>query len=108
MATITKRDTYIPPEQLTDGVDTRPGHYYVSVIDGPRYQLLAGPYDTHAQALAQVDKSKSIAQDLDPRSVFYGFGTCRIEITTIPRMGILNDKIGYDPQPMELIHVEVQ
>lgn len=32
--------------------DTRPGHYYVSCIDGPRTALLAGPFATHAEALA--------------------------------------------------------
>lgn len=57
--------------------DTQPGPYYVSVIDGSRYALISGPYDTHAEALALVEKAKSIATSLDPRSCFAAFGTAR-------------------------------
>jgi hypothetical protein len=65
--------------------------YYVSVVrpekpNDPR--LLAGPYTTHAEALAALPDAKSIALDLDYRSAFYAFGTLRIEGYVKP--GILN------------------
>ena len=91
MATITKRDQY-----LGDIVDTRPGDYYVSVIDGTRYALLAGPFTTHQEALNMVERTKDLAQTLDSRAVFYGFGTCRTDtrIEGVPRLSILNAQLG--------------
>lgn len=59
--------------------DTKPGAYYVSVIDGNRRALLLGPFkDDHAAALAKVDSVRKKAEELDPRAVWYAFGTCRI------------------------------
>ena len=49
--------------------------FYVSVIDGKRRALLAGPYDTHAEALALVEQVRRKAYDIDPKSHFYAFGT---------------------------------
>ncbi len=59
------------------------GNYYVSAIDGPSYWLLAGPYLTHAEALALVDRVKALCHDNHPRSFFYSFGTCRSEATKL-------------------------
>jgi hypothetical protein len=89
MATFTNQDSY-----LGDIVDDRPGDYYVSIVDGSRYALIAGPFDTHRKALAMVPAAKKIAEELDPRAVFYGFGTCRKDTSDKPRLGILNDKLG--------------
>lgn len=50
-------------------------HYYVSVVDGPRKGLLLGPYATHEEALAQVERGKELANKADPRAAFYGYGT---------------------------------
>lgn len=60
-------------------VDERPGNYYVSVIDGNRYGLLLGPFPTHRQALDMVEAVRKKAEEIDPRAVFYAFGTCRVE-----------------------------
>jgi hypothetical protein len=49
--------------------------FYVSVIDGKRRALLAGPYDTHDEALALVEQVRRKAYDIDPKSHFYAFGT---------------------------------
>jgi hypothetical protein len=53
------------------------GGYYVSVVNGLFYGLLLGPYDTHAEALANVDRGRSLADAADPRSHWYAFGTAR-------------------------------
>jgi len=59
--------------------DTRAGAYYVSAIDGPRTYLMAGPYDQHADALANVDRALSAANDIDPRAWFMAWGTVRYD-----------------------------
>lgn len=62
--------------------------FYVSVIDGPRLQCLLGPLATHEQALAMVGPVKARAQELDPKAVFYAFGT--VGRTDTKKPGILN------------------
>lgn len=62
-----------------DTVDSRPGDYYVSVVDGDRYALVSGPYPTHTAACDHVEAARAIGDQLDPRSVFCGWGTCSME-----------------------------
>lgn len=57
--------------------DTKPGPYYVSAIDGAKTYLMAGPYDQHADALADVDKARDIATSADGRAWFMAWGTVR-------------------------------
>jgi hypothetical protein len=73
-------------------LDTSPGYYYVSVIDGPRRGILAGPYDNHQAALDMVERVKQVANGIDPMAAFYSFGTCRfpVECDNLPA-GKLND-----------------
>lgn len=66
--------------------DTKPGDYYVSVIDqagnngAGRYALMLGPFkNNHAEALAMVDEVRKVAEGIDPRAVWYLFGTCRLD-----------------------------
>lgn len=56
-----------------------PGDYFVSAMDGGSYWLIAGPYDTHAEALDAVEPVKAKANELDPRAWFMGWGTCRLD-----------------------------
>lgn len=77
--------------------DTKPGEYYVSVVDGPRASRLLGPFtNDHAAALAMVDKVREKAEEIDPRAAFYAFGTCRIDGDgRVPvRAGVLNRFFG--------------
>ncbi|MFA5377165.1 MAG: hypothetical protein WC455_15545 [Dehalococcoidia bacterium] len=76
--------------------DPRPGYYYVSVIDGPRHALVAGPFDTHRAALDMVKRAENAGNECDPKSVFYGWGTCRLERdeTKPMRTGVLNSRLG--------------
>lgn len=77
--------------------DTKPGMYYVSVMDGARTGRLLGPFENdHAGALAMVDKVRDKAQELDPRAAFYAFGTIRLSgDDSVPiRAGLLNKYFG--------------
>lgn len=74
MPKLTSAHKYNPTD-----VDSRPGDYFVSVVDGDRYGLLSGPYTTHQAALADVEACKQLAIEIDCRLHFAGFGTCRME-----------------------------
>lgn len=66
-------------------------YYYVSVMDGGRYGLLAGPYNTHEEALEMVPAVKELAQKVDPYAVFYAFGTAAAH--GYNKSGILNEML---------------
>ena len=51
--------------------------FYVSVLDGPRYGLLLGPFAKHEDALERVEAVREKANEMDPRAWFYAFGTCK-------------------------------
>lgn len=51
-------------------------HFYVSAIDGPKKYLLAGPYETHEAAKAQVDAVLRVADKQNPKAWFMAWGTC--------------------------------
>lgn len=67
------------PEYGPDNPDTRPGPYYVTVVDAGRALALAGPFDTHPEALAQVAPARDLAVEYDLKAHFYAFGTARTE-----------------------------
>jgi hypothetical protein len=55
------------------------GGYYVSCVDdNGNVFLMAGPYRTHGQALADESKACKIASDIDGRAWFYSWGTSRV------------------------------
>lgn len=72
--------------------------FYVSVVDGGRVALLAGPFRKHEDAIARVEEVRVIGEKLDRRAVFYAFGTVGKEMPpdTMPGLtsGSLNDKLG--------------
>jgi hypothetical protein len=74
--------------------DTQPGPYYVSVKDGSRAAFLSGPYETHEEALALVDRARAICNEHDYRSAFYSFGTCRMKDGSRPPAYL--QSLGYD------------
>ena len=51
--------------------------YYVSVIDGPRYGFLLGPFKFLWSAKAYVERVRDKTNELDPRAWFWAFGTCK-------------------------------
>jgi hypothetical protein len=68
--------------------DTKPGPYYVSATDAGKFHLMAGPYNQHADALADVDRARNIACKHDGRAHFMAWGTVRME--GCDRVGTLN------------------
>jgi hypothetical protein len=66
--------------------------YYVSVQDGPKYGLLAGPFRTHQEALALVDVTKQEAFKANDRAVFFAYGTCKAPNGR--REGLLNRQVS--------------
>ncbi|SNR99702.1 hypothetical protein SAMN04488503_2253 [Humidesulfovibrio mexicanus] len=67
-----------------------PGSYYISATDAGRFFLVAGPYPTHREALANVDRAKTITEfSTEGRSYFWFWGTTRMaDDYTAP--GVLN------------------
>lgn len=66
-------------------------HFYVSVVDGKRVGLLAGPFPTHKQALDLVDEARELAEEADPFACFYAFGT--LSLATGKRQGVFNGRL---------------
>lgn len=60
----------------------KPGtSFFVSCIedsDQQRKSLLLGPYATHTEALANVERGRKLAEENDPKAHWYSFGTCGI------------------------------
>jgi hypothetical protein len=74
-------------------IDNRPGHYYVSMMDGPKNCLLLGPFASHMSALLRVEQARKRAIGLDPWAHFYAFGTCRVDVENPPEAR-LNGLLG--------------
>lgn len=68
-------------------------NYYVSTIDGSRYALLAGPFETHVEACGWVDRARDEACRVDPRAWFCAFGTTAMK-PEYRKPGILNDRLN--------------
>ncbi|KKK65616.1 hypothetical protein LCGC14_2972370 [marine sediment metagenome] len=68
-------------------------NYYVTVIDGPRWRCLAGPFTNHADALRMVKSTRDKAQELDLKAAFYVFGTTAMA-QSYTKPGILNQYLG--------------
>ncbi len=50
--------------------------FYVSAKDGKRHAVLLGPYETHQEALDDVQRGRDLACAAQPGAWFYAFGTC--------------------------------
>lgn len=84
----------ITVESCTCGQQHHEGaNYYVSVKDGPQFNVLAGPYKTHAEALEKLEPVRRLANELVPRSWFYAFGTVAMN-ADFTRPGKLNDQLA--------------
>jgi hypothetical protein len=79
---------------MTGQPDTAPGNYYVTVRrDDGDFRCLVGPFrDDHAKALSLVPKARRVAQEVDPKAVWYSYGTIRT-VYDYDKPGILNDKV---------------
>lgn len=73
--------------------DLRPGAYYVGVVNGNRWEMLAGPVATRRAALDLMPAVGELAVQVDAWIAFYGFGIVRMELgADLPR-GSLNDLV---------------
>lgn len=49
--------------------------YYVTAREGRKTAFLLGPYVSHPEALARVERGKELAERTDPYAWFYAYGT---------------------------------
>ncbi len=78
----------------TQQADTRPGHYYVSAVDGGTHWFpMAGPFTTHQEALDLADDVRRYAHEVSYRSVWYSFGTCRVDLSEVPPTGKISPEM---------------
>ncbi len=76
-------------EESEQQPDDLPGDYFVSAVDGGRSALVSGPYvNGHASALDEVGECRELIEEVDPKAVFYAFGTCRLPLES-GRIGFL-------------------
>lgn len=79
--------------------DPRPGFYFVSAFDPQipkKFYVLAGPWKTHAEALAQVEPVKIYANRVDLKACWMAYGTCRQPEDTAWDK-VYKSKLGFDP-----------
>ena len=69
--------------------------FYVTVVRGERTGFLAGPFETHQAALDMVPAARRVANEVDPRTAFDGFGTVSMEPGPWPA-GVLNANVGME------------
>ncbi len=73
--------------------------FYVTIArQGRGVAKLAGPFDTHDEAKAHVDRARYEAYKLDPESHFDAFGTSGIEADE-HKPGVLNERLGIGAKP---------
>ena len=66
--------------------------FYVSIKDGKRFALVAGPFQDHQEALDMVQIARQKGEELDTMSIFYAWGT--VKMSNGYREGLLNQKLG--------------
>ena len=81
--------------QATDHQHHDGANYYVTVIQdgGGDWRCIVGPFATHGEALAMVDKARTVACDYDPKAHWYSFGTTAMA-ADYTKPAILNDRVA--------------
>lgn len=67
--------------------------FYVTVKDGERFALLAGPFNRQGDALRMKASASNAASKIDPRAAWYAYGTSRVKSGPM-KPGLLNEKLG--------------
>lgn len=87
-------DMFAGGEKKAPDAGKRTKFYVTMVRDGKKKPaFLAGPFDTHDEALAQVDSARKKAYEVDPWSEFDAFGTTGLTADRHPP-GVLNGHLG--------------
>ena len=68
--------------------------YYVTLRRGTKTAFLAGPFQTHTEALAWVDRATDRANEVDPFAWFDAFGTASLPFKASNPVGKLNKDLG--------------
>lgn len=76
-----------------EAADPRRKYYVTMAREGRGVARLAGPFDTHDEALAHVDRAREEAEKADPRASFDSFGTAGV-VSDDHRPGVLNQRLG--------------
>jgi len=63
--------------------------YFVTVVDGPRFGVLSGPYASFIGATGAIPAVRKLAEENDPWAAFYGFGVMRMKDTARPVFGFV-------------------
>lgn len=79
-----------------EAADPRRKYYVTMARDGVGVARLAGPFNTHDEALANVDRVREEAEKADPRASFDSFGTAGV-VSDNHRPGVLNERLGITP-----------
>lgn len=69
--------------------------FFVSVVDGRRVGLLAGPFNTEGEARSHLPAARREAERIDAYSAFYAFGTVSLPPGSGKR-GRLNGALGLE------------
>jgi hypothetical protein len=71
-------------------IDTRTDRdFYVSVRnDSGQHRFLLGPFVTHQEALANVDRGRVLSRN-DPQSPWYSYGTASTDRGAVPRSKVI-------------------
>lgn len=77
---------------------TEPRDYYVNLKRGSRMALLAGPFETHTEALETVARAVLEANLVDAWSSFDPYGTCSLPRAAGNPLGKLNERLGVVPR----------
>ncbi len=62
--------------------DSAGSAYYVTIQDAGRSAFVAGPYASHGEAEADLELVRNLGEALDPRAVWYAWGTARADAGT--------------------------
>jgi len=73
-----------------EGCQCDHGKYYVTAVNGSAFYVMAGPYSTHREAEADRNKALQIADDIDGRAWFMGWGVTRMA-DDYTKVGKLNE-----------------
>ena len=59
--------------------------FYVTVRNGDQTGFLLGPYETHEEALANVQRGRELANTTDQWAHFYAYGTASLPTSMTPK-----------------------
>lgn len=59
------------------GHDAGSDFFVSNIRNGKGWRPILGPYKTHDEALANVDRGRKLTEEADPQAFWDSFGTCK-------------------------------